>query len=144
MKNVNLVVEKLMADGFLSENNVANAKAILESNFTEVVESAEAIHTAEKDKELQAQAIKEAKELAESDVEMGEVEDQFVQAEVIDSAVSLLEEDDALMQKADAYLVATVTETAMALVEAGLVDNADLKAVTLLLNTLWHTESEEN
>ena len=76
------------------------------------------------------------------DYEMGEVEDRFVQAEVLNSAAALKDSDLTMIDQANAAITAAYEDAAAALLAAELIDEANLEAVTSVINDVWVISEE--
>ena len=136
------VTQELVSVGYLSEADIDAAVAILD-DFLVVAEAEETKAFALDDLAYQAQVTANAEELAEIDVQMGEVEDRFIQAEVINSAERLAEGDETMIARADAMIAAAYEDAAAALLAAELIDEANLEAVVGVIAEVWVT-TEEN
>jgi hypothetical protein len=143
MKTSKQVTQALVSAGCLRNDNADAAAEILAKYYADAVDAADTRAFARKDMDYQTQVIADAEDLAEIDIDMGEVEDRFVQAEFINIASDLSENDQALFGQADAMIVAACTEAAMALSAAGLIAAVDLEATTRLIASLWLTNARD-
>lgn len=132
----------LVSVGYLSEADIDAAVAVL-GDYLVVADAEEAKAFAEDDLAYQAQAKARALDLAEIDVQMGEVEDRFIQAEVINSAERLAEGDEAMITRADAMIAAAYKDAAAALLAAELIDEENLEAAVGVIAETWVTSEED-
>jgi hypothetical protein len=136
MKTYIEVAQALVSRGYLSESNIDAAAAVLADSLI-VADAEEAKAFAMEDLGHQAEVIAKAEDLAEMDLEMGEIEDRFVQAEVINSAAALEDDDVAMINRANAEIEAAYEDAAAALLAAELIDEANLDAVTGVITDVW-------
>jgi hypothetical protein len=136
-------VRELIVAGYLQNSDRKPAQTLLVPYQKAAADAFSGKKFAEEDKAFQAKVISDAETLAETDLDMGQIEDRFVQAEVIDSAASLSDKDERLYEKADAMLVAASEEAALALLNNGLVGSKNLEAVTRLIADLWNPKVED-
>ncbi len=135
------VTKALVSAGYLSEEDMDAAMVVLKDALV-VADAEKAKAFALEDIVYQEEVTARAEDLAEIDVQMGEVEDRFVQAEVINSAEILAEGDAAMIEKADAVIVAAYTDAAAALLTAELIDEAHLEATAIVIEEVWETTEE--
>lgn len=128
--------------GYLSKADMDAAMVVLKDALV-VADAEKAKAFALEDIVYQEEVTARAEDLAEIDVQMGEVEDRFVQAEVINSAEILAEGDAAMIEKADAVIVAAYTDAAAALLAAELIDEANLEATVSVIEEVWVTTEED-
>jgi hypothetical protein len=143
MKNSKQVTQALVSAGYLRSSNAEAAAEILTSYYADAVDAADTRAFAREDLDYQTQVVTGAKDLAEIDKDMGEVEDRFVQAEVINIASDLSDKDQALFEQAGTMIVTASSEAAAALSAAGLVAAVDLEAATQLIASLWLSEEKD-
>lgn len=136
------VTKALVSAGYLSEADMDAAMVVLKDALV-VADAEKAKAFALEDIVYQEEVTARAEDLAEIDVQMGEVEDRFVQAEVINSAEILAEGDAAMIEKADAVIVAAYTDAAAALLTAELIDEANLEATVSVIEEVWVTTEED-
>lgn len=136
------VTKALVSAGYLSEADMDAAMVVLKDALV-VADAEKAKAFALEDIAYQEEVTARAEDLAEIDVQMGEVEDRFVQAEVINSAEILAEGDAAMIEKADAVIVAAYTDAAAALLAAELIDEANLEATVSVIEEVWVTTEED-
>ena len=136
------VTKALVSAGYLSEADMDAAMVVLKDALV-VTDAEKAKAFALEDIAYQEEVTARAEDLAEIDVQMGEVEDRFVQAEVINSAEILAEGDAAMIEKADAVIVAAYTDAAAALLAAELIDEANLEATVSVIEEVWVTTEED-
>lgn len=136
------VTKALVSAGYLSEADMDAAMVVLKDALV-VADAEKAKAFALEDIAYQEEVTARAEDLAEIDVQMGEVEDRFVQAEVINSAEILAEGDAAMIEKADAVIVAAYTDAAAALLTAELIDEANLEATVIVIEEVWVTTEED-
>ena len=136
------VTKALVSAGYLSEADMDAAMVVLKDALV-VADAEKAKAFALEDIAYQEEVTARAEDLAEIDVQMGEVEDRFVQAEVINSAEILAEGDAAMIEKADAVIVAAYTDAAAALLAAELIDEANLEATVIVIEEVWVTTEED-
>lgn len=136
------VTKALVSAGYLSEADMDAAMVVLKDALV-VADAEKAKAFALEDIVYQEEVTARAEDLAEIDVQMGEVEDRFVQAEVINSAEILAEGDAAMIEKADAVIVAAYTDAAAALLAAELIDEANLEATVSVIEEVWVTTEED-
>lgn len=94
MISTNDTVDELITAGYLQKSNRELARSILKQYQKTAVDAVSAKRFALEDKAYQAKVVHDAQELAETDLEMDQIEDRFIQAEVIDQAASLSAKDD--------------------------------------------------
>jgi hypothetical protein len=143
MKDSKQVTQALVSAGHLRSSNAEAAAEILTSYYADAVDAADTRAFAREDLDYQTQVVTGAKDLAEIDKDMGEVEDRFVQAEVINIASDLSDKDQALFEQAGTMIVTASSEAAAALSAAGLVAAVDLEAATQLIASLWLSEEKD-
>ena len=136
------VTKALVSAGYLSEADMDAAMVVLKDALV-VADAEKAKAFALEDIAYQEEVTARAEDLAEIDVQMGEVEDRFIQAEVINSAEILAEGDAAMIEKADAVIVAAYTDAAAALLAAELIDEANLEATVSVIEEVWVTTEED-
>ena len=136
------VTKALVSAGYLSEADMDAAMVVLKDALV-VTDAEKAKAFALEDIAYQEEVTARAEDLAEIDVQMGEVEDRFIQAEVINSAEILAEGDAAMIEKADAVIVAAYTDAAAALLAAELIDEANLEATVSVIEEVWVTTEED-
>lgn len=136
------VTKALVSAGYLSEADMDAAMVVLKDALV-VADAEKAKAFALEDIAYQEEVTARAEDLAEIDVQMGEIEDRFIQAEVINSAEILAEGDAAMIEKADAVIVAAYTDAAAALLAAELIDEANLEATVSVIEEVWVTTEED-
>lgn len=136
------VTKALVSAGYLSEADMDAAMVVLKDALV-VADAEKAKAFALEDIAYQEEVTARAEDLAEIDVQMGDVEDRFIQAEVINSAEILAEGDAAMIEKADAVIVAAYTDAAAALLTAELIDEANLEATVSVIEEVWVTTEED-
>ena len=136
------VTKALVSAGYLSEADMDAAMVVLKDALV-VADAEKAKAFALEDIAYQEEVTARAEDLAEIDVQMGEIEDRFIQAEVINSAEILAEGDAAMIEKADAVIVAAYADAAAALLAAELIDEANLEATVSVIEEVWVTTEED-
>ena len=136
------VTKALVSAGYLSEADMDAAMVVLKDALV-VADAEKAKAFALEDIAYQEEVTARAEDLAEIDVQMGEIEDRFIQAEVINSAEILAEGDAAMIEKADPVIVAAYTDAAAALLAAELIDEANLEATVSVIEEVWVTTEED-
>ncbi|MBE2224013.1 MAG: hypothetical protein IAF02_20915 [Anaerolineae bacterium] len=136
------VTQALISAGLLSEADREAAVAILRDRLI-VAEAEETKAFAEEDMDYQDKVIADARDLAEIDLEMGQIEDRFIQADVINAATSLKESDMDKIDEADAYIAMAYEEAAAALLAALLIDEANVEATINIITEIWVTTEED-
>jgi len=136
------VTQALISAGLLSEADREAAVAILRDHLI-VAEAEETKAFAEEDMDYQDKVIADARDLAETDLEMGQIEDRFIQADIINAATSLKESDMDKIDEADAYIAMAYEEAAAALLAALLIDEANVEATINIITEIWVTTEED-
>ncbi len=136
------VTQALISAGLLSEADREAAVAILRDHLI-VAEAEETKAFAEEDMDYQDKVIADARDLAETYLEMGQIEDRFIQADVINAATSLKESDMDKIDEADAYIAMAYEEAAAALLAALLIDEANVEATINIITEIWVTTEED-
>ena len=135
------LAQALVRTGFLSESNVKAAAAVLAEHLEREIAEAEDTKTfAKTDLDYQQRVIKDAEEMAEEDISMGDIGDRFVQAEVIESAHSLADKDEQFIKQAEEELDVAFKGAADALVTSGLIDAPSLKTAAAILAGAWKAD----
>ncbi len=136
------VTQALISAGLLSEADREAAVAILRDHLI-VAEAEETKAFAEEDMDYQDKVIADARDLAETYLEMGQIEDRFIQADVINAATSLKESDMDKIDEADAYIAMAYEEAAADLLAALLIDEANVEATINIITEIWVTTEED-
>jgi membrane-bound lytic murein transglycosylase B len=134
------LAQALVSTGYVSEEQVAAAAAVLAEHLeVEIVDAEDTREFATKDLAYQQRVIDHAEEMAKEDLSMGDIEDRFVQAEVIESAASLAEKDLELIKRADKELAIAFKNASGALVTARLIDKSNAEKAAALLAEAWES-----
>jgi hypothetical protein len=142
MTNYLEVTEALISAGLLSEADREVAISVLMDHL--IVAKAEEIKAfAQEDIAYQNEVIADARDLAETDLEMGQIEDRFIQADIIGAATSLKESDIDKIEKTDAEIAAAYQDAATALLAARLIDEANEEAAIGVITEVWLTSEED-
>lgn len=135
------ITQALVTAGYLSEADTEAALEVLADSLI-VADAEETKAFAVADIAHQEEIITKTEDLVEMDYEMGEVEDRFVQAEVLNSAAALKDSDLTMIDQANAAITAAYEDAAAALLAAELIDEANLEAVTSVINDVWVISEE--